>query len=72
MEKGTRIKFLQDIIDPATGDHPTFQLAIKGQLGTINEKRDNGWYSVYWDGWKSAPFLAKEKEFEVCEGKENI
>lgn len=65
MEKGTRIKFLVDIIEPATGDHPTYQLAVKGDLGTINEKRDNGWYSVYWDGWKAAPFLAEAHEFEV-------
>jgi hypothetical protein len=67
MEKGTRIKFLVDIIENATGDHPTFQLAIKDQYGTINEKINDNWYSVYWDGWKQAPFLAKPDEFEVCE-----
>lgn len=65
MEKGTKIKFLVDIVDPATGDHPAFQLAITGQLGTINEKRTDTVYSVYWDGWSHAPFLADINEFEI-------
>ena len=68
MEKGTRIKFLTDIDEGVTGDHPAFQLAKKGEYGTIKEKRKDGWYSVFWDGWKQAPFLAKETEFELCVG----
>lgn len=68
MEKGARIKFLTDIDEGATGDHPAFQLAKKGEYGTINEKRKDGWYSVFWDGWKQASFLAKETEFELCVG----
>ena len=62
MEKGDRIVFLKDITEVANGDHPDFQLAIKGQEGTINEKgrsETDMWYSVYWDGWKSASFLAE-------------
>lgn len=35
IEVGTRIRFKCDIIEPATGDHPTFQLAYAGELGTI-------------------------------------
>jgi hypothetical protein len=72
MEKGTRIKFLQDITCSATGDHPAFLFAKKGELGTINEKLKNNAYSVYWDGWKQAPFIAEPHEFEACDGKENI
>lgn len=72
MEKGTRIIFLQDITCSPTGDHPAYIFAKKGELGTINEKLKNDAYSVYWDGWERAPFIAEPHEFEVYEGKENV
>jgi len=62
LKKGDRIIFLKDITENATGDHPEYQLAIKGQKGTINEKlipEESDWFSVYWDGWTSASFSAE-------------
>lgn len=66
-KKGDRIVFLKDIEEAATGDHPDYQLAIKGQGGTIEVAgRTDGWYSVYWDGWKSAAFAAQiDVDFKV-------
>jgi len=66
-KKGDRIIFLTDITEDATGDHPDYILAKKDQFGTINEKENDGWYSVYWDGWKKAAFAAEiNVDFKLC------
>ena len=63
---GSRIRFLDDITGPASGDHPAYIYAKGGDLGRItdhNEVAHEG-YWVTWDGW-DASFGASDKEFEV-------
>jgi len=75
-EKGIPIIFLKEITEDATGDHPDYLLAKKGQKGTIDYQRkfsidgsqSNEWYNVYWEGWKSASFAAQiNVEFKIIE-----
>ena len=62
---GTRIKFRRDIFESATGDHPEFILARKGEPGTIVDhvKSDKEYpYRVTWDGWPHS-FAACDADF---------
>ena len=71
MPKGSRIKFLEEIIEPATGDHPEFLLAKKGGTGHIVGKRPailRFDYNVLWDEY-TVPFCADRKEFEIIKGE---
>lgn len=72
MKAGARIKFLTDLGQGPTGDTPAFVFAKRGDGGWIatGEKREfegKEAYSVFWDHWKSAPFLACVDEFELIE-----
>jgi hypothetical protein len=72
-----RIRFLRDITCGPTGDHPAFIYAAKGEGGHITHVGDC-WegYMVKWDGWQSAAFGCKAKDFEIeklciwCEGRD--
>lgn len=61
-----RIIFKHDLYDEATGDHPTFLMAKRGQGGVLVEEhaeRDGFNCLVKWDGWET-PFWASKTEFE--------
>lgn len=66
-KEGDRIVFLKDIYENTTGDHPMYHLASKDQEGTIKKKVKHNsygtvapdWYSIFWDGWKQASFIAQ-------------
>ncbi len=67
---GSRIRFKQTIIEPATGSHPEFLMCEAGTLGQIVGHRtdDERWpYSVLWDRWKKAPFAIGANEIEVID-----
>jgi hypothetical protein len=67
MEAGARIRFKHDIHEEATGDHPQFIMARKGELGTFVRKnpcRDTYPCAVIWDHCPHA-FWCKEDEFEA-------
>jgi len=63
---GSRIRFLLDLIEPASGDAPSQIYAKEGDLGQIvgyNQTAHEG-YWVTWDRWE-AKFGASSTEFEV-------
>ena len=61
---GTRIRFLRELTTPATGDHPAFLFASRGQLGTITGHGTSEGYWAKTDDWPNA-FGAAPGEFEV-------
>ena len=66
LPEGTRIKFLIEITQDANEETPAFFLAAKGDEGIIRKHYEGNEYSVYWDGWKPASFIAEfEKEFII-------
>lgn len=68
MVREPRIKFLRDIIEPATSEHPDLILAKKGEYGRIYQEKSDGRYSVYWDNWQNETFLAEiDKDFVVSD-----
>lgn len=73
MEKlpiGTKVKFTKKLIDAATGDHPAFLLANKGETGYIVGHREKG-YSAVAGVFENNPygsFILEDGEFETCEG----
>ena len=64
---GTKIKFTRELSCDATGDHPAFLFASKGQLGEVTGYGTREGYWVKADNWP-APFGASENEFVLVEG----
>lgn len=68
---GTRIRFLHDIHQDATGDTPRFIFARRGDCGFVEQHAQSSvgagkkYYTVFWDNWLSASFYASADEFEV-------
>jgi len=61
---GTRIRFLKNLIEPASDDHPTLYLASKGDYGEIS---GHGTTEGYWAkrDFYNVPFGCSPSEFEV-------
>ena len=60
---GTRIRFTRTLTGEATGDHPAFLYAEKGDGGEITGHGTPEGYWVKWDRWPHA-FGASRDEFE--------
>lgn len=60
-----RIRFLKEITMPATGDHPSFLLAKKDELGWVHDPWSYG-YLCSSDG-ESTPFFTEQDEFEIIQ-----
>lgn len=54
---GTRIRFIKDLREPATGDHPEFIYAEKDSLGVVTGHCEREGHMVTWDSWPT-PFGA--------------
>lgn len=60
---GTRIKFVKNLYGGATGDHPAYVYAEKGDGGVVTGHGCSEGHWVKWDGWEH-PFGSKlEEEF---------
>ena len=55
---GTRIRFINDLTAPATGDHPAHLYARKDDNGTVTGHDCWEGHMVKWDNW-NASFGAK-------------
>ncbi len=66
MKAGDRIRFKATLIDDATGDHPAFLMANKGDTGKFIRRAEGGGLNclVSVDWWPNA-FWCKETEFEA-------
>ena len=64
-QAGMRIRFLRDLTCEATGEHPAYIYARKGEGGRIT-KAGTCWegYMVKWDRWPQAAFGCESKDFE--------
>ena len=66
---GTRIKFVKDLTGDATGEHPAYLYARKGDGGEVTGHGCWEGHWVKWDKW-DAPFGAKlGEDFIECDGK---
>lgn len=64
-DKHQRIKFLTDIVIYASGDHPSFLLASKDELGWLHSDWSKGYLCV--SDSESQPFYCEENEFVYVE-----
>jgi len=62
---GMRIRFKRSLYGIATGDHPCYIYALKGEGGRIT-KEGGCWegFWVKWDSWPEAAFGCESKDFE--------
>lgn len=60
---GTRIRFTRTLTEDATGDHPAYIYARKGDEGEVTGHGTSEGYWVKWDKWPHA-FGAGRDEFE--------
>lgn len=61
---GTRIRFTQELISPACGDHPELVYAYRGELGQVTGHGTKEGYWVKSDQWPHS-FGASPEEIEV-------
>lgn len=63
---GTRIRFVKDLTEDATGDHPAFIYAERNTFGVIVGYNQREGYNVLWDGFTTNHFGAElGAEFEA-------
>ena len=72
MEKlpiGTKITFVKNLTEPATGDHPASLFAKKGEHGEITGYNDFEGYNVKVNGWPYSFGAVLKEEFIIKEDK---
>jgi hypothetical protein len=62
---GTRIRFTEDVMQWATGDHPTLCYASAGQMGTVVGRSEFWDYMVARDTQPDHDFGVKRNEIEL-------